>query len=418
MLLSFTSCSLGGGVKSELTNPKLRYTLEELEKLETQKLKISDYELPALYKYFDGKVKIGVVTDGYEYVNYQTDERAKGILKNYNVYVLENAMKPDHCNPSPGVYDFAAADAFIETGRLGDAELRAHTIVWHNQVPDWWFKADPDSAESVKSCYKKGRLATKEQLEERLRSYIYSVVPRYKNDIKYWDVCNEVLSDKGIGVRDTSEKSYWAEIFGDADGDGYSDDYIEFAFNTVREAGGEDLVLMINDYYMEWDEVKTGEMYDLVERLLKKGVRIDGVGFQSHIGSDIDVEIYRKNLEKISGLSEIYDECFPKYKGNFRIQITELEMNMRVGELAEAGFHRWSAEDYSYQADVYYRMFDMLMDFVDRGIIDVILFWGTDDAHSWINSAAKENAPLLADRQYLVKPAYWAVARAAIKHYD
>lgn len=413
--LSLTSCSFGG-VKKKLTDPDLTYSMEELEELQTRELKISDYELPALYKYFEGKCRIGVVTDGYEYTNYETDDRAKGILKNYNAYVLENAMKPDHCNPAPGVYDFDAADAFVKTGELGSAELRAHTVVWHSQVPEWWFKADPEDTGSVKECYKKGRLATREQLEERLRTYIDELVPRYKNTVKYWDVVNEAISDNDNIIKDHTEKSYWSEIFGDVDGDGYYDDYIEYAFNTVREVGGDDLVLMINDYYMEWDETKTQKMYDTVERMLRKGVRIDGVGFQSHIGSDIDIDIYRKNLEKISGLSKIYDECFPEYKGNFRIQITELEMNMRVGELADAGFHPWSDEDYAYQADVYYRLFDMLMDFADQGIIDLILFWGTDDGHSWINSDLKENAPLLVDRKYRVKPAYWAVARAAIEH--
>ncbi len=436
-LLSLTACAEKEpetvDYKTELTDQSLTYSLDEIDKLSAEEHKIGDYEVPALYKYFEGKVKIGVAFTSNQMYDYEqslpydpkaegpkvtvNDQVKAGILKHYNLYVLGNEMKSDHCNPAEGVYNFDDADKFVALGKAAGAELRGHTIVWHSQVPQWWFKADPNDQASVADCRANGTLASREQLTERVTTYITEVMTRYKDDIKYWDVCNEVLNANAIRTFN-DDQSVWSEIIGDVDGNGYADDYVEIAFNAAREAGGEDVVLMINDFNMEWQDSKTQAMYDMVERMMRKGVRIDGVGFQSHISVDCNVAAYRKNLEKIAGLAEVYDECFPEHKGNFRIQITELDMNMFVGAIANEGFYTWSDEDYERQAAKYAELFDMFLDFADDGVLDAILFWGTDDENSWLNSTPKlrRNAALLADRDMKLKPCFWSIARAALEH--
>lgn len=420
--------------KAELTDESLTYSLDEIASLESDsKLTVSDKGVPALYKYFEDKVKIGVaftsnqISPYFDYgENFLNDpaiadtnlDITRGIMKHYNIYVLGNELKSDHCNPAPDTYNFDDADRFVEFGKAAGAELRGHTIVWHSQVPQWWFKADPSDTSTLQECLANGTLATREQLTERVTTYIKEVITKYKDDIKYWDVCNEVLNANGI--RQLSDDSYWAHIIGDVDGNGYEDDYVEIAFNAAREAGGEDLVLMINDFNMEWQNSKTQAMYDMVERMLRKGVRIDGVGFQSHIGLDCNVELFRQNIEKIASLSEIYDECFPDHKGNFRVQITELDMNMFVGALGgEYGFHKWTDDDYAKQADKYAELFDMFLDFADEGVIDAILFWGTDDENSWLNNMdgkMRRNAALIVDRDLTLKPCFWSIAKTAFNH--
>lgn len=426
MLLSLTACGEEKepellDYKAELNDETLTYTLDELNGLELDGLHIGDNEAPALYKYFEGLVDIGVAFTSNQMYDFPAkveagDQVAKGILKHYNIYVLGNELKSDHCNPAEGVYNFADADAFVEIGKAANAKLRGHTIVWHSQVPQWWFKADPNDSSSLQDCLANGKLATREQLTERVTTYISEVIGRYKDDIKYWDVCNEVLNSNGI--RTTADDSYWAEIIGDVDGNGYADDYVEIAFNAAREAGGDDLVLMINDFNMEWQDTKTNAMYNMVERMLRKGVRIDGVGFQSHISVDCNVANYRKNIEKIAGLAAVYDECFPEFAGNFRIQITELDMNMFVGANADGAFYNWSAEEYERQAEKYAELMDMFLDFADEGVIDAILFWGTDDENSWLNTTPKlrRNAALLADRDMLLKPCFFSIARTSFNH--
>ena len=94
---------------------------------------------------------------------------------------------------------------------------------------------------------------------------------------------------------------------------------------------------------------------------------IDGVGFQSHIAVDTNIETYRKELEKIASLADIYDECFPEHKGEFRIQITELDMNMYVGAYRDKRFLNWTAEDKARNAKQYADLMSMFLEFADRG---------------------------------------------------
>lgn len=421
MLLSLCACAKEEekvDYNALLNNPELTYSAEELAKMkEEATLHVADFDAPQLYKYFEGLMKIGVSFTSNQITNLE-DPVTKGIMKNYNVMVLGNEMKPDHMNPAPDTWNFDNADAFVEFAALTGAELRGHTLGWHSQVPQWWFKADPADTRSVQECYEQGALASREQLTERLEKHITTVVTRYKDDIKYWDVFNEVLNSNSI--RQVADDSWWAEIIGDVDGNGYADDYVEIGFRAAR-AADEDAVLIINDFNMEWQDSKTQAMYDMVERMLRKGVRIDGVGFQSHIGLDTNVEHYRKQIEKIAGLSAIYDECFPEYAGNFRIQITELDMNMFVGSIADKGYYTWKPEDYEKQAKQYKALFNMFADFAERDIIDMVVFWGTDDGNSWLNSTPKmrRNAAMIVDRGeetgYLLKPCYYAIAEVGLE---
>jgi endo-1,4-beta-xylanase len=41
-----------------------------------------------------------------------------------------------------------------------------------------------------------------------------------------------------------------------------------------------------------------------------------------------------------------------------------------------------------------------------------VTFWGVGDAHSWIHGEFGPDAPLLFDRDYAPKPAYWGVRDA------
>lgn len=398
-------------LKQELTDQSLTYSKSELEALKASEHYLYDKDVPALYKYFEGKCQIGCIVNSWQIANYD-DLMAKGLLKHYNIYTMENECKPSSVNPSEGVYNFDPIDAFVKFGEDAGAELRGHTLVWHAQVPDWWFKADPKDTRSLKECNDAGALATSEQLTERIETYIDKVVTRYKGKIKYWDVCNEVLNADSI--RKKYDDSFWADIIGDVDKNGYKDDYVEIAFNAARKADP-DAVLMINDFNMEWQDSKTQAMYDMVERMLRKGVRIDGVGFQSHIGLDTNIDGYRRNLEKIAGLAAVYDECFPEYKGNFRIQITELDMNVFVGENRDKNFVRWTDEDYKQHADKYAELMDLFLDYADKGILDAVVFWTPDDDHSWINSN-KNGQPSLFDKEMKLKQSFYAFAATSFKH--
>ena len=60
-------------------------------------------------------------------------------LKHFNVITPENVMKWEEIHPEPGVYDFEASDRLVELAQENGKKIVAHTLVWHNQTPDWVF---------------------------------------------------------------------------------------------------------------------------------------------------------------------------------------------------------------------------------------------------------------------------------------
>ena len=409
MTMSACSEKATPSIKDELTDPSLVYTLEELEALEAGEHYSFDYDVPALYKYYEDYMYIGNIVNSWNFDN-DSDMVTRSLMKNFNIYTMENDYKPSSINPAPGVYNLDSCDKFIEFGKKTGAKLRGHTLVWHSQVPDWWFKADPTNEKSLGACHRDGELASAEQLIERMEEYITTVVTRYKGQIDYWDVCNEVLNANSI--RTVDDQSYWAEIIGDLDGNGYADDYVELAFQYAR-AADEDAVLMINDFNIEWQDSKSQAMYDMVERFLRNGTRIDGVGFQCHVSVEINVEDVKRNMDRIAELAKVYDECFPEHKGGFRMQVTELDMNMFVGSNSDKNFVRWTDEDHSRQAEVYAELMELFLSYAKDGLLDAVVFWCPDDAHSWI--ARGNGLPSIYDSESKLKPCYYSIVKTVLE---
>src|SRR5690606_37175178 len=161
------------------------------------------------------------------------------------------AMKPSSLQPSEGNFRWENADRIVQFAKENGMELRFHTLVWHNQVPDWFF-LDENGKPMIDETDPDKREANKQLLLQRLETHVRTVVERYKDDIKYWDVVNEVVEPNDP---DGMRNSPWYQITGT--------DYIETAFRAAREAGGPDIKLYINDYGTD-DVRKRDRIYELV----------------------------------------------------------------------------------------------------------------------------------------------------------
>ncbi|RZM12319.1 MAG: endo-1,4-beta-xylanase, partial [Pedobacter sp.] len=62
------------------------------------------------------------------------------VLTHFNTITPENVMKAALINPEPGVYNYGPSDAFVDFGKQNNMFIIGHTLVWHNQVPAWFFK--------------------------------------------------------------------------------------------------------------------------------------------------------------------------------------------------------------------------------------------------------------------------------------
>lgn len=342
-----------------------------------------DDNAPSLYEAFSQWFKVGTAMNTSDLV--EGSEEMEILIKQYNVFTLENESKPDAMHPSEDVYNFEALDKLVEFANEYDKTVRGHVLVWHSQCPDWFFYDDD------------GNTVSADVLVERMKEHITTIVSHYQGEVDVWDVVNEVLGDNG-GLRD----SMWYQIIGDYDGDGDKYDFIEIAFTTAHEADP-DARLIINDYSLESSEDKTITMYMMVKNMLEEGIPIDGIGLQMHIDINFDVETCKNNVEILMKLKEIDPD--------FVIEITELDLSC------------FSWDDQSTEVELtdefvekfdslYSDIFEMLIEFSEAGYLDSVVMWGYNDGSTWLNSypvSGRTNHPLLIDEDYKLKSAYWAL---------
>ncbi|WP_187254458.1 endo-1,4-beta-xylanase [Alkalicoccus halolimnae] len=342
-------------------------------------------DVDSMEKQFEDSFDIGAAVE-----LYQLEGEHGEILKHhYSSVVAENVMKPLYIQPEEGEFNWEEADQLVEFANEHDLELRYHTLIWHNQVPEWFF-LDEEGNEMVEEEDPEQQEANKELLLERLETHVKTVVERYKDDVDAWDVVNEVIDDGG-GMRETE----WYQITGD--------EYIKTAFHTAREYGGEDAKLFINDYNTEINP-KRDDLYDLVKEMLDEGVPIDGIGHQAHIQLDWPT------IGEIEESILLFDEL------GLETHITELDVSL-YGYPPEPAFETYEdipEEAFERQAERYHQLFSLYKSLDDA--ITSLTFWGIADDHTWLDDRAEEfndgvgkDAPFVFDVDKKVKPAYWAV---------
>lgn len=314
------------------------------------------------------------------------DPHSELLTKHFNSITAGNFMKMDAMQPREGQFVWSEADRLVNFAEANDMEVRGHTLLWHSQVPEWFF-TDPNDA---------SKPATREQLLARMKTHIQTVVTRYKGKVHTWDVVNEVISDGG-GLRNQESGSKWRDIIGDVDGDGDDSDYIELAFKYAREADP-DAVLVINDYGLEGSASKLNDMVKLVEKLLAKGTPIDAVGFQMHVSMyGPDVKLIREAFNKVVALG-------------VNVQVTEMDVSIYS---SNSELEMPVTDELMLQQAYRYReLFDLFDEFGKRGVMDSVTVWGLADDGTWLDNhpvKGRKDAPLLFDRKLKAKPAYWAL---------
>ncbi|WHY67721.1 endo-1,4-beta-xylanase [Neobacillus sp. SuZ13] len=347
--------------------------------------------VPSIAERYKDSFAIGAAVEPYQLNS--TD--AEVLKRHFNSIVAENIMKPINIQPEEGKFNFTEADKIVKFAKENGMELRFHNLVWHSQVPDWFF-LDENGNPMVDEADSKQREKNKKLLLKRLETHIKTIVKRYKNDIKSWDVVNEVIDDAPQNERGLRE-SAWYKITGD--------EYIKVAFETARRYAAKDAKLYINDYNTEVEPKRTN-LYNLVNDLLQQGVPIDGVGHQSHIQigwpSNADIE---KSINMFADLG-------------LDNQITELDVSL-YGWPPRPAFPTYEAivaegERLKAQAARYDALFQLYEKLGDK--ISNVTFWGIADNHTWLDDRAKQyndgvgkDAPFVFDPEYKTKPAYWAI---------
>ncbi len=305
----------------------------------------------------------------------------------FNSITPENKLKWERVHPEPGHFYFDAADQFVNFGEANNMFIVGHTLVWHNQTPDWVFLDDD------------GHPVSREELLERMRNHIHMVVGRYKGRIHGWDVVNEALNNDG-----TLRQSPWLEIIGE--------EYIAKAFQFAHEADPE-AELYYNDYSLEIPEKREGAVR-IAEQLMEQGIPITAIGTQGHYSLDWpSLDEIRNTISDISALgldvmiTELDLDVLPsatEYEGadiNLQVELQD-ELNPYPDKLPEEMQHKL--------AERYADIFEIFAD--NRDEISRVTFWGVTDGDSWKNNwpvRGRTNYPLLFDRDGNPKLAFYAV---------
>ncbi len=275
------------------------------------------------------------------------------LAREFNQVEPENAMKFGPIHPGPKTYNFEPADSVVEFAQEHKMAVRGHTLVWHNQVAGW-----------VRS----GNFSL-EQLAAILEEHIRTVVGRYAGKVYAWDVVNEAFESDG-----SPRKTLWSGSAG----------YIEQAFRWAHTADPKAL-LFYNDFSAEVVNRKSDAIYKMAQDFKARGVPLDGIGMQMHVGlKPGSMESMEANMKRLTDLG-------------LQVQITEWDVKVPLGE--DGG---------EAQAKVYRDIVSMCL---RNPRCTAIQTWGFTDKYSWIPGSSKGfGAALPFDAEYRPKAAYQAIA--------
>lgn len=301
------------------------------------------------------------------------------IKRHFNSVVAENCMKSAVIHPEENRFDFSESDAFVAFGEENNMAVIGHCLIWHSQLSPW-FCVD-----------EKGEKVSSEVLKKRMKSHIYAVVGRYKGRIKGWDVVNEAIEWDG-----SWRKTPFYEILGE--------EYVPLAFQYAHEADP-DAELYYNDYGMDASG-KRAKVVELVKMLKGRGLRIDAVGMQGHMGmnypryDDFERSILQFGDAGVNVMITEWDmSALPSVHAEANVDYTALyqeKLNPYPEGLPDEIARTWNAR--------MKKFFEMFL--AHANVITRVTMWGVSDGDSWKNNfpvKGRVDYPLLFDRQYQPK---------------
>ncbi len=335
--------------------------------------------VPSLKEVFKNNFAIGTALSA-EQIEEKDPQAAALIPQQFNAITPENIMKAEIIHPQWDKYSFDLADKLVEYGKKKGIDIYGHTLVWHSQLPAYANRIQ--NADSFKTFF---------------TDHINTVASRYSGKVIGWDVVNEALNEDG-----TMRKSIFLNKLGN--------DYVTEAFRLAQKASP-NTELYYNDYNNEQPAKRAG-CIELIKKIQKAGVRIDGVGIQGHwqVGK-IPLKDIEESLVQYAALglkvmiTELDIEVLPRnFQGadvNQRMK-TDPSLNPYVNGLPDS-VQQQLASDYE-------ALFNLFLKYSDN--ITRVTFWGVNDGQSWLNGwpvAGRTNYPLLFDRSFKPKPAFYKV---------
>lgn len=302
------------------------------------------------------------------------------VPKQFSAATPENIMKAEIIHPQWATYNFDLADKMIAYGKKNNILINGHTLIWHSQLPAY--------ARNIKDV---------DSFKTFFNDHITTIASRYNGKILSWDVVNEALNEDG-----TMRKSVFLDRLGD--------NFVTEAFRIAQKAAP-NTELYYNDYNIEQPKKRAGAIA-IIKKIQAAGVRIDGVGIQGHWHlNKIPLKEIEESIQEFSALgikvmfTELDIEVLPRdFQG--------ADVSQRVASNPQLNpYPNGLPEDVQQQlANDYENLFKLFLKY--KGKVTRVTFWGVNDGQSWLNGwpvRGRTNYPLLFDRQFKPKPAYYKV---------
>lgn len=269
----------------------------------------------------------------------------------FNYATSENALKWGPLEREEGTYRWEGGDFMVSWCRERDIRIKGHTLIWPyankgHGFPTWLQNHTP------------------EKVHQLAKRHIGTVIGRYKDDIRIWDVVNEPI-----------HLDWFAK--------NWDKDYEIYAYKWAREADPK-ATLVINDYAGFRGDHR--RFVPHVRDLLEKGAPIDAIGEQAH-----DPPHWYSPREIFTTLDSMASTGLP-------IHITELTYPSNEADIT-GGFAqgKWTEE----KQGEFYRYFMTLV--FSHPKVEAITLWAMWDGSSWLKPGG------VIRQDWTPKPAYHAL---------
>lgn len=336
----------------------------------------------------------------------------------FNSFTLENEMKPEsllgsqmatliskeeaqkrgYCldnykEEQVPLLDLESVFGAMAVAKEHGIRMRAHTLLWHQQTPSWFFKKGYDND---------GEIVDKETMNARLEFFVRTVVSQVcakekemtgeVGSLVYcWDVVNEYVHRSNA-----PGTASWVDVYGDMGLEpSYVKDAFRYAYDELTKVGAQDKVtLFYNDYDTYFSVDDEIALVNFINRDEKQKI-CGGIGMQSH------VDIKRPTIEQYKTALDAF------LKTGLEVQITELDITInfdtddtdgRTPTFAYRNEHETNEEQAAYTKELMKVIVDAQKN-RDKAVnpkgITGITMWGVYDGLSW----RKDCKPLFFERK-------------------
>tara|TARA_B110000914_G_scaffold54816_1_gene47473 strand:+ start:1690 stop:4548 length:2859 start_codon:yes stop_codon:yes gene_type:complete len=274
--------------------------------------------------------------------------KEKLFLKDFNYLTPANAAKQSRVHPNPTVWKWQQIDDFINFSKKHNIQVRLHGPI------------SPQASKWAKQDYR-----TAEELEAIMIEFTTAFAKKFNNEptVKWMDVVNETILPDGkwFGPKKGTNKweNPWLKIGLDENGFPL---YILKSFEiATKHATNIKLVYNQNAGMQKtlWDKLKKSVLY-----LRSKGYRVDGIGWQAHIGLSSSTKALIENTdEELRKLSDLIDWA---HENNLEFHVTELDYFIEDNNKLVEGRKK--------QAEFYKKLIETLNEKTKSGVVTLNLW--------------------------------------------